>query len=53
MRYVESDIHQNGIGGWLERYTPDEVAVRTREFKSLAADLAMQNAASNPAGESD
>ena len=53
MRYIESYIHHNRIGVLLELYTPDDIAVRTREFKSLALDLAMQIAASNPAGVSD
>ncbi len=48
MRHIESYIHHNRIGVLLGLYTPDDMAVRTREFKSLALDLAMQIAASNP-----
>lgn len=50
MRYVESYLHQNRVGVMIELETPDVITLRCKEFKTLALDLAMQIAATDPVG---
>jgi len=50
MRYIESYTHNNRIGVLIELDIGGGLSIATEEVKELAADLAMQIAASNPTG---
>ena len=47
-RFIESYVHGNRIGVLVEFETVDDFATRTDEFRTLAKDIAMQIAASDP-----
>jgi len=48
-RFIESYVHNNGIGVLVELGISDSVAVRSEAFGRLAKDLALQIAAMAPA----
>lgn len=51
--YIESYVHNGGIGVLIELDVSDTFAFRADVFKVLANDLAMQVAAMNPDGIED
>jgi elongation factor Ts len=51
--FIESYVHNGGIGVLIELDVSDSCATRTDEFKSLAKDLAMQVGAMNPSSVDD
>lgn len=48
VRFIESYVHNNRIGVLVELETSDDFVTRMDEFRSVARDLAMQIAATDP-----